>query len=146
MRDYYNRSRQLREVQIAQEAFEHLARLLRPEKRTHQQKRKLVSTRLVLCSCRLIVSIELQDLGLMMKPYSARSLLAIPQKDRPFQIRMVLRGPFDPLVQRHTFFTDSQDPDSPYHYVGEEAGYYRVHPSESVIFYSKSSDENEGML
>lgn len=79
-----------------------------------------------------------------MKPYSAKELLAMPQELRPFQIKMVLRSTLDPLVHRYTFFTDSEDPDSLHHYIGEDAGYYRVGPNESVIFYSQLP--NGGML
>jgi hypothetical protein len=85
-----------------------------------------------------IYFLQLQDLGILLKPYSALELLSMMQDERPFQIKLEKRDPIPPSVNRHTFFTDTEEPDTEYHYVGKEAGYYVVSPEELVIFYSQS--------
>ncbi|KAF8200098.1 hypothetical protein BJ912DRAFT_621791 [Pholiota molesta] len=118
--DCYNKSRQLRENGEVKEVFRMFSDSLRTQK-THQAKRKL-----------------LQDLGILLKPYSALELLSMTRDERPFRIKLEKRDPIPPSVNRHTFFTDTEEPDTEYHYVGKEAGYYIVSPEESVVFYSQS--------
>lgn len=75
-----------------------------------------------------------------MPKYFAHSLLALPQADRPFQIKMVERTPVKSTIKRYTYMSNSLDDDGTAH-ISEETGYYIVGRQESVIFYSKGSSE-----
>lgn len=75
-----------------------------------------------------------------MPKYSASELLAMPQKDRPFQIKMVQRIPIKSAIKRYTPMSNS--PSGEAAHISEETGFYMVGPQESVIFYSKGELDN----
>ena len=70
-----------------------------------------------------------------MPKYSAGELLAMPQKDCPFQINMVERTPIKPEIKRYTPMSNS--PGSEAAHISKKTGFYIVGPQESVIFYTK---------
>ena len=72
-----------------------------------------------------------------MPKYSASELLALPQKDRPFQIKMVERFPTESAIKRYTHMSNSDFPGGEAAHISEKTGFYMVGPQESVIFYSK---------
>jgi hypothetical protein len=74
-----------------------------------------------------------------MRKYSAAELLALPQQDRPFQIKMVERKPIKPTIKRYTPMSNSPDLEAAH--ICEETGFYMVGPQESVIFYTKNPGE-----
>jgi hypothetical protein len=81
-----------------------------------------------------------------MAKYSAKDLLAIPQKDRPFQIKMVERIPIKSEIKRYTYMSNSESPSYEAAHIIQKTGYYMVEPQESVIFYTKGSGELDPVL
>lgn len=75
-----------------------------------------------------------------MPKYSAGELLAMPQEERPFQIKMVERIPIKSAIKRYTHMSNS--PGGEAAHIGKETGFYMVGPQESVIFYTKGDLEN----
>jgi hypothetical protein len=81
-----------------------------------------------------------------MQKYSAYDLLAIPEADRPFQIKMVERAPIQKSAVLKRFTYMSSSPIDGAAYIGEETGYYMVKPEESIIFYTGGSGELNNLL
>ena len=79
-----------------------------------------------------------------MAKYSAYDLLALPQEDHPFQIKMVERSPIKSTIKRYTYMSNS--PGNEAAHISKETGYYMVGPQESVIFYTKGSGELYNVL
>ena len=69
-----------------------------------------------------------------MLKYSAKDLLHMPQKDRPFQVNMVKQQQIKTEATQYTRMSDIDGTEALY--ISESTGYYVVDARESVIFYS----------
>jgi len=75
-----------------------------------------------------------------MQQYSLEELLKIPQKDRPFHVRLIKCSRIANPTKIRQRLSDHEKPG--YLSVTDKDGFYRVPVNESVIFYSEDGAGN----